>query len=333
MEAVEAATKEYEDTLQALADRYDAVYDSALNSVQGQYNLWDKAAKVTVTSVDKITNALGTQEKYWTDYNANLQNLAARTGDVEGLSDVIASFADGSAESVNAIAGMAKASDEDLAGMVKSWQTVQEQQELVAKSIADIAVDIEGETADIVSSFEAMIADMELSSEAEAAAKATVSAYSDSIEAGVAPVGRAIDRVLAEVRRLDGVSAGVNIRVTGGGDSRVTMAHGSHADGLAYVPFDNYLANVHKGEAILTKEQNEVWTMVPQLMKALSERGNVTDALGVSGSNSMTISIGDINVGVSGSGASGSGQFAEGLKDVIIETILEYVHDNERREY
>lgn len=34
---------------------------------------------------------------------------------------------------------------------------------------------------------------------------------------------------------------------------------GSHASGLDYVPFDNYLANLHQGEAVLTKTEADVW--------------------------------------------------------------------------
>lgn len=32
--------------------------------------------------------------------------------------------------------------------------------------------------------------------------------------------------------------------------------NGSHANGLAYVPFDNYIAELHKGERVLTAEEN-----------------------------------------------------------------------------
>ncbi|MCD7780405.1 MAG: hypothetical protein LUH05_07020 [Candidatus Gastranaerophilales bacterium] len=34
---------------------------------------------------------------------------------------------------------------------------------------------------------------------------------------------------------------------------------GSHADGLDYVPYDGYIAEVHKGEAILTKDDADLW--------------------------------------------------------------------------
>lgn len=35
--------------------------------------------------------------------------------------------------------------------------------------------------------------------------------------------------------------------------------NGSHADGLAYVPFDGYVAQLHQGERVLTKEENKVY--------------------------------------------------------------------------
>lgn len=109
---------------------------AALQSVSGQYSLWDEATKVVATSAGSINTALESQITYWQNYNANLQSLTDRSADIEGLSDMIASFADGSSDSVNAIAGMAGATDEQLADMVANWQTLQEEQENVSGSIA-----------------------------------------------------------------------------------------------------------------------------------------------------------------------------------------------------
>jgi phage-related minor tail protein len=38
-------------------------------------------------------------------------------------------------------------------------------------------------------------------------------------------------------------------------------AHGSHANGLAYVPFDGYRAELHKGERVLTADENRSYQM------------------------------------------------------------------------
>ena len=50
-----------------------------------------------------------------------------------------------------------------------------------------------------------------------------------------------------------GRSVTVTGGVSGGG------VNGSHASGLNYVPFDNYVAQLHKGEAVLTAEEAATW--------------------------------------------------------------------------
>ena len=57
----------------ALTDAYNEAYGAALDSISGQYALWDEAAKVAETSAGSINNALESQITYWQDYNANLQ--------------------------------------------------------------------------------------------------------------------------------------------------------------------------------------------------------------------------------------------------------------------
>lgn len=42
---------------------------------------------------------------------------------------------------------------------------------------------------------------------------------------------------------------------------------GSHRAGLNYVPFDNYIASLHEGERILTKEENEEYSNIQQMLQ------------------------------------------------------------------
>lgn len=119
----QAAISGVQEKINALVESYNEAYSAAYESISGQYQLWDEAAKVVATSAGSINSALESQIAYWQDYNANLQSLTDRSTDIEGLSDMIASFADGSSDSVNAIAGMAGATDEQLATMVANWKT------------------------------------------------------------------------------------------------------------------------------------------------------------------------------------------------------------------
>jgi len=166
-----------------LAEAYNEAYTAALDSISGQYNLWDEAAKVVETSAGSINNALESQITYWDNYNQNLESLRERTADIEGLSDVIASFADGSEDSVNAIAGMASASNEELAAMVSNWQELQQAQAYATQSIADLKAGFSNQMDELQSDLAADIEAMDLGDEAAAAGRATIQGYIDGANA------------------------------------------------------------------------------------------------------------------------------------------------------
>lgn len=170
------------DRLSTLEDQYRTSYDAAYESISGQYNLWDKAAEVIPTDIDTINTALETQTAYWDDYNTDLSSLLNRTGDIDGLADVIAHFADGSTDSVNAIAGMAAASDDDLKIMVDNWKQVQQMQQDASDTIASF--DIEKELEGAQSDFEIAVESMDMSEVAKTSAQNTMEAYISALRSG-----------------------------------------------------------------------------------------------------------------------------------------------------
>ena len=213
-DSTQALNNRIEDTVaevQSLVQAYNEAYESAYSSVHGQYALWDEAEQVVAVSAGTINSALESQAKYWEDYNSNLQALSQRTGEIAGLSDVIASFADGSKESVNAIAGMATASDDDLKKMVANWQKVQEEQEAASGSIADLKTDFTTTMDELQTALAEDIEAMDLSDEAAEAGRATIQAFIDSAASMEAQVQAAYDRLgLAAAR---GLSAATNASV------------------------------------------------------------------------------------------------------------------------
>ena len=163
--------------MEALAEAYTLAYEAAYQSVTGQYSLWDEAAEVVATSSETITTGLNSQITYWQNYNSNLQALNERTNDIEGLRDMIASFADGSSDSVNAVAGMATATDEELAAMVADWQSLQAEQEAVAASIAELNTNFTAEMDSLQAELAADIEAMDLSNEAAASGRNTIQGF------------------------------------------------------------------------------------------------------------------------------------------------------------
>lgn len=129
---------------QKLVEAYNTAYDAAEKSIGGQYEIWDKASSVSATSVDTLNKNLESQTTYWQDYNTNLDTLREKAGSIEGLSDMVAGFADGSKESVDAIAGMAQAAQDGggkLETMVKNWQDLQQEQKDASGALADLTTD------------------------------------------------------------------------------------------------------------------------------------------------------------------------------------------------
>ena len=197
VEEMEVASKidETADSLAALVEHYNEVYKAAYESINRQYDLWDEAAVVIPKSIGDINTALETQTSYWSDYNTDLENLLGRVDDIDGLREIIASFADGSEDSVNAIAGMAAASDDELREMVKNWQEVQKYQQEATDSVAELATGFSEQYGEMKDDLETAVEDLNLSDEAAEAAELTVEAYVEAIRGGT-------DAAVEEAQRL-----------------------------------------------------------------------------------------------------------------------------------
>ena len=208
-QALQTSITGVKEEISALATAYAEAYGAALESISGQYQLWDEAAGVVATSAGTINSALESQITYWQDYNANLQTLTERSADIEGLSEMIVSFADGSEESVNAIAGMAGATDEQLATMVANWQTLQTEQEAAAGSVADLKTDFTATMDELQAELAADIEAMDLGTEAAESGKATIQGFVSGAEAMLPQVQAAYSRVAQAA--IDAIDAKLEI--------------------------------------------------------------------------------------------------------------------------
>lgn len=240
--------------VEALQQAYQEAYKAAAESVQGQYALWQQADSIVATSASSINSNLQGQITHWQTYNDNLASLRDRAGDIEGLTEMIGSFADGSSDSVNAVAGMAAASDEELAAMVESWNKLREEQNKTAEDIADFRTGF-SETMDAISGdLEATIDDMDLGTEAAEAGRATIqgfidgatgmlptvqSAYSQLGYAALAALSRNVqnNNSVASSRRMSGfsryasgtTSAETGLALVGEEGPEFVMMHGGEA--------------------------------------------------------------------------------------------------------
>ena len=340
----QAAISGVQEKINALVESYNEAYSAAYESISGQYQLWDEAAKVVATSAGSINSALESQITYWQDYNANLQSLTDRSADIEGLSDMIASFADGSSDSVNAIAGMAGATDEQLATMVANWKTLQQEQQNAAGSVADLKTDFTATMDELQTALAEDIEAMDLGDEAKASAQATIQGFIDGAVGMLPQVTAAYNRVAAAAK------AALSASGTGTAGSIPGYAVGtqSAAPGFALVGENGpELVYFNGGEQVMTAEETaamresmeiQAITFAPQLLEALHAihgDGALSAEPGAgSGAGSVELQIVfQINGGASPETVEALREYGDEFTERVLEVMEEAGIDTARRAY
>ncbi len=262
-EAIASTTEK----VRLLTEEYQAAYEAAYTSITGQYELWDEAGEVTAKKASDINKALESQIEHWNTYNSNLASLHQREGDIEGLSDVIASFADGSNESVAAIAGMAAASDEDLKLMVEQWQALQKSQAETSETIAEFKTNFTEQMQELTEELKEDLKALDMSEDAADSGRAMIQAFIDSAAEMEDEVKRAYGKLgFFAATALDvasGTHGSVNTHAWWTGYASGT----DYAEpGLALVgELGPELVMMHGGEKVLTaQETTEALTAPPR---------------------------------------------------------------------
>ncbi len=138
--ACSEAAAQLREELETLAAEYQKAYESALNSFDGQFGLWDKAAEVVSNDVSKMIEAQESQSDYWDSYTENLEGLLARN--VDGVDRLATRFADGSAESAAALMALANASDEEIGRLISTMDSTDEAKQNLARRFADLETEL-----------------------------------------------------------------------------------------------------------------------------------------------------------------------------------------------
>lgn len=146
----------------------------------------------------------------------------------------------------------------------------------------------------------------------------------DLILKGVYYALKAVVTVLAAVAK--GIRALTNKSVTVDVNKNV---NGSHADGLDYVPYDGYIAELHKGERVQTADEANSWRGGLLAAKKAVDftsnyplnsipQGAISNAYSNSNSN-KTVNIGDITIQTQATDAQGiATDIAQYIKQAVI---------------
>ena len=322
-----------------LADAYADVYAEAKQSVEGQYKLWDDAEKVVATSAWSINHALESQVSYWQSYNDNLSALSARASEIEGLGDMLASFADGSAESVNAVAGMRSASDEQLRKMVENWQTLQEEQSKVESQLADIKTGFSVMMDELQAQLAADIDAMDLGDEAAESGKATIQGFITGANGMLPQVQSAYERIAQAA--IDAIDAKLDIH----SPSRVMMEKANmtwegyirETEAMRPKLEEAMLLTAEAGIDAVSEEDMQIIALAPKLLSAISaaSRGADMDGAGFgtgSGGSSISVTF-EIQGNATPETVSDLHEYGEDFAARVLEVIEDADIDTSRRKY
>lgn len=331
--------------ISSLTAAYNEAYGAALESIQGQYDLWDEAASVAATSAASINSALESQISYWQDYNANLQSLTARSADIEGLSEVIATFADGSTESVNAIAGLATASDEELTAMVANWRQLQSEQKNAAGSVADLKTDFTATMDELQAELADDIEQMDLGEEAAESGMATIQGFIDGATDMLPQVRAAYAGVAAAAKSAlyPGGTSGSSIPGYAVGTQSAAPGFamvGEHGPELVYFNGGEKVMTAAETAAMRDSMSFQAVAFVPQLFEAMSAMRGVdrrsTQALSAASDSKAPVSIQitfDIDGNVTPETVDSLRAYGDDFADRVLEVLNDAGVDAARRRY
>lgn len=222
---------------------YDDAKTSALSSLDSQISKWAEMDNTAVTSAADVLKALQSQIDWLANYQTNLDALQARKIPGVDTSELVKSLSDGSTESAAILAGLKTATDEQVSQIVKSMSKVTTGKDSLSGDLAEVTTKADKALDDLKSKVNDTAEKLDVSKVALQSGQKTVQGYIDGLNSKLAELQTAANNVKS-------VMSGTGTTTT------KSTVDGSHANGLDYVPFDGYTAELHRGERILTAAQN-----------------------------------------------------------------------------
>ncbi|MEG1891370.1 MAG: phage tail tape measure protein [Clostridia bacterium] len=231
--------------LQALSEAYAKYYEDALKNISGVVSGFDEVTQAETKSIDDSMKALDSQLSYLSTYSSNLLKLK-ELADANGIdlnTNLVSKLGDGSVESAAILQGIVDDGGTKLADLNSKFSLVEEGKKTFAEIMAEMQTDFTTKTNAMITQMQTLVTGLDQSSAASTNAQATVNAMNKALEAGISATQAIVSRynlALAQLGRTRTVKLSTS---------------GYHAAGLPAVPYDNYVAVLHKDERVMTALQ------------------------------------------------------------------------------
>lgn len=267
---------EQEKQLVEVTEAYNKALEDRKSAIRGAYGLFDEFVKSDEDSLsgNQLLKNLKSQLKGIQEWRENLDELAER-GIAKGLLEELQELGPTAAVEIE---NLTKLSDKKLQEYVSTWEELNHEiDQQASEELAPQREELETKIDEINSETAAKIAELNTSMEqeldnltakyAESIKELGVNVVPEAnetgieivkaIEIGVEETEESLMDKLEELKdRVKSIVRQIKRDVASAEDAADSI-DGSHKNGLDYVPYDGYVAQLHKGERVLTKEENQ----------------------------------------------------------------------------
>ena len=246
-------------------------------SLNGIFGLFDEVESVETGNIGNMTGALESQAAYWEDYADTLEALKKRNIDPKFLSDI----ADGTAESLGKLKALESADSEQLNQLFEAYEAVEEAKDSTTQELMEMRLSTDETLLAMTESVEELVGSMSFGDAASANIALSESAITGQLSKLSASIGAWVSTINSQLAQM-GSQYTTEMKYKEHFDQVMMSGPGlSRASGQDYVPYDGYRAELHRGEAVLTRQQAEEYRAgrvngsdQAELIAAVRELGN-----------------------------------------------------------
>lgn len=218
--------------LESLEAELTEAMETARSQLDSVVHGFDAIEMPEAVSADELLENLQSQIDYMEAYQENLAAVQEMGLDA----DIVTMLSDGSTESAAILAGLAEDGGESIDALNAKLAEVGTAKDAMATAMAEASIDFQGRATEIVTACNNMVAEVNQYSEAYANGASTIQGIIDGINSRIGLLQNRVGRVQSLAAQAASAGSGGT----------------SHAAGLTYVPYDGYLAQLHRGEMVLT---------------------------------------------------------------------------------